>query len=64
MSQKQKDVASRAAWTAIQVVLGFITVEVLNVPLAWVPIFATGLSMAKSFVASKVGDPDTVTFNA
>ena len=63
MSQKQKDLASRAGWTALQVVLGFLTVEALDVPVAWVPIVATALSAVKSFVASKTGDPDTVVFD-
>lgn len=63
MSQKQKDLASRALWTALEVVLGFVTVEALNIPVAWVPVVATALSAVKSFVASKVGNPDTVVFD-
>lgn len=62
MSQKYKSLASRAAWTAAQAALALITVEVIDVPLVWAPILATALSALKSFVATKVGDPDTVTF--
>lgn len=59
---KYKSLASRAAWTALQAVLALVTVEALGIPLAWAPIVATVLSAAKSFVATKVGDPNTVTF--
>lgn len=64
MTTKYRDLASRAAWTAAQAVLSVVTVEALGVPLVWAPILATVLSAVKSFVASKVGDPDTVTFKA
>lgn len=64
MSTKYKSLASRAAWTAVQAVLALATVEVLGIPLAWAPIFATVLSAVKSYVATKVGDPDTVTFKS
>lgn len=62
MTSKYRDLGSRAAWTAAQAVLSVVTVEALGVPLAWAPIIAAGLSALKSFVATKVGDPDTVTF--
>lgn len=62
VTSKYRSLASRAAWTAAQAVLALVTVEALGVPLAWAPIFATVLSAVKSFVAGKVGDPDTVTF--
>jgi hypothetical protein len=61
---KYRDLASRAAWTAAQAVLSVITVEALGIPLVWAPIVATVLSAFKSFVATKVGDPDTVTFRS
>lgn len=63
MAQKYRDLASRAAWTALQAALGLISAEALGLPLAWAPIFAVALSALKSYVASKVGDRDTVTFN-
>jgi hypothetical protein len=59
---KYNALASRAGWTALQAALAVITVEALGVPLAWAPVLATLLSAVKSFVATKVGDPDTVTF--
>jgi hypothetical protein len=62
MAQKYHDLASRAAWTAVQAVLSVVTVEALGIPLAWAPVFAAGLSVVKSYVATKVGDPDEVTF--
>jgi putative flippase GtrA len=61
---KYRDLASRAAWTAVQAVLSVVTVEALGLPLVWAPIVATVLSAIKSFVATKVGDPDTVTFKS
>lgn len=60
--QKYRDLASRAVWTAAQGALGVITVEALDVPIAWAGIVAAALSAAKSYVASKVGDRETVTF--
>lgn len=62
MTEKYKNLASRAAWTAAQAALAVVSVEAMGIPLAWAPIVATALSALKSFVASKVGDPDTVTF--
>lgn len=62
MIQKYRDLAARAAWTAAQAVLSVVTIEALGLPLVWAPIVAAGLSALKSFIATKVGDPDTVTF--
>lgn len=59
---KYRALASRAGWTALQAALAVVTVEAFDVPLVWAPIVATALSAAKSWVATKVGDPDTVTF--
>jgi hypothetical protein len=64
MSQKYRDLGSRAAWTALQAALSVVTVEALGIPLAWAPILAVLLSAFKSFVATKVGNPDTVTFTS
>tara|TARA_R110000744_G_scaffold179119_2_gene298120 strand:- start:859 stop:1056 length:198 start_codon:yes stop_codon:yes gene_type:complete len=63
MSQKTIDLLTRAAWTAVQVVLGAITVEAFDLDVAFVPVVAAALSAAKSFVATQVGNPDTVTFD-
>lgn len=60
--QKYRDLGARAAWTAAQAVLSVVTVEALGLPLVWAPIVAAALSAVKSFVATKVGDPNTVTF--
>ena len=64
ISQKLRDLATRAAWTAVQAGLGVITVEALDVPVAWAVPLAWALSSIKSYVATKVGDPNTVTFRA
>ena len=63
MNNKQKAIATRAAWTATQVILGAITVEALDLDVALIPVVAAVLSAVKSFVATKVGDPETVTFD-
>lgn len=63
LSRKRKELASRAGWTAAQAALAVVTVEALDIPLAWAPIVATVLSALKSFVAGKVGDKDSVTFS-
>lgn len=62
MSFKYRSLASRAGWTALQAALAVVTVEALGIPLVWAPIVATALSAFKSFVATKVGNPNTVTF--
>lgn len=64
MRKKYRDLLSRAGWTAVQAALGLVTVEVLDVPVGWAPLVAVALSSLKSWVATKVGDPDTVTFDA
>lgn len=63
MKQKYRDLLARAGWTAVQAVLGLVTVEALDVPIGWAPLVAVGLSALKSWVATRVGDPDTVTFD-
>lgn len=62
IEKKYRDLLARAAWTALQAGLGLVTVEAIDVPLAWAPIVAVALSSLKSWVATKLGDPDTVTF--
>lgn len=69
-----KSLGSRAGWTALQAGLGVAitwwadnsdTIDVTDDPGLAVLIVsgvATALSAVKSFVASKVGDPDTVEF--
>lgn len=59
---KYRSLASRAGWAALWASLSVVTFESLDAPQAWIPVIALLLSAAKSFVATKVGDPDTVTF--
>lgn len=63
LSKKYRDLLARAGWTAAQAGVGFVTVEALDIPVAWAPIVAVVLSSLKSWIATKVGDPDTVTFD-
>ncbi len=53
------DLAERVGWTAAQVVLAGVTVEMLDLPGWAVPVVATGLAMAKGLVARKVGERDS-----
>ena len=53
------DLLERVTWTAAQVVLAGVTVEMFNLPGWAVPIVATGLAAAKGLVARQVGDHDT-----
>lgn len=63
--------ASRAAWTFLQagvaaLIVWLSSVDVTDQPgiaVALVAVIGTALSAAKSFLASKVGDPTTVTFS-
>lgn len=65
-----KALAARAGWTAFQALVGVLAVWVSTVDVTDQPgwaaaillVVATGLSAIKSFIASKVGDPETVTF--
>lgn len=62
MKQKYRDLAARAGWTALQAGLALVTVEALDVPVAWAGVVAAGLSALKSWVAGQVGDRSSVTF--
>ena len=64
MTQKYADLASRAGWTAAQAGLAVVTVESLELPVAWAGIVAAVLSAVKSFIATRVGNPETVTFDS
>lgn len=63
---------SRAGWTAGQALIGAVAagplVDALHLPASYKPVavlvVASLLSVIKSYVASKVGDPATVTFTA
>lgn len=62
--RKYRDLLARAAWTALQAGLSLVTVEALDVPVGWAIPVAWALSSAKSWVATRVGDPETVTFDS
>lgn len=66
-----KAILARAGWTAAQAALSVISIDQLSsavhIPgsLQWALVgIAAGLSTLKSFVATKVGDPSTVTFGS
>jgi hypothetical protein len=61
-SSKVRAIASRAAWAALWGALSTITVTQLGLPLVYVPVATSILSAIKSYVATKVGNPDTATF--
>lgn len=64
-----RDLLARAGWTAAQAGLGVFTAsevaDAVSIPSNWqwaITGIAAGLSALKSIVASRVGDPTTVTF--
>lgn len=59
--KKIADIAERVLWTAAQAALGVITAELLDVPVAWVPVFAMTLSAVKSWVATRLGTGSAAT---
>lgn len=63
MATKYRDLAARAAWTALQAGVGVVTVEALGLPVWLAAPAAMALSAVKSWLATRVGDPDTVTFD-
>lgn len=63
MKKTHKDLFARAAWTGLQAALGLVTVATLSIPIAYAIPVAWALSAIKSYVASRVGDAETVTFN-
>lgn len=58
MTEFKWDAAERVFWTIVQAALGVVTVELLDVPVAWAAIVAAVLATVKAFVARKVGEPD------
>jgi hypothetical protein len=63
MPRKYRDLLARAGWTAGQAALSIVTVEALGLPVWLAAPAAMALSALKSWVATRVGDPDTVTFD-
>lgn len=49
--------AERVFWTAVQAGLGIVTVEALDVPVAYAGVIAAVLAVVKGFVARRVGNP-------
>lgn len=50
--------AERVFWTAVQAGLGIVTVEALDVPVAYAGVIAAVLAVVKGFVARRVGNPN------
>ena len=48
----------RVLWTLVQAALAVVSVEMLDIPVAYAPLIAAGLSWVKAQVARKVGDPN------
>lgn len=49
-----KNVIERGIWTLAQAALGFIAVELADVPVAYAPLVAAALSFAKNVVAERL----------
>jgi hypothetical protein len=57
-----RDVLERAAWTAAQVFLAtWVVTDIQTLQTAAVAAVAAGISVIKSYLASKVGDPDSAS---
>ena len=62
MSKLYKDVAERALWTAVQTFIAVWTVgDMESAKAAAVAAIAAGLSVIKSFAATKIGDKDSAS---
>jgi hypothetical protein len=53
-SKLSKNIVERGLWTLAQAALGFIAVELADVPVAYAPVVAAGLSFAKNLVAERL----------
>ena len=56
LAKFNRDRAERVVWTLIQAALGVVTVEMLGIPVAYAPLFAALVSVAKTTVARHLGD--------
>lgn len=54
-----KDLAERAAWSALYAAIGAVSVTELNLPPALLPVVLPALSAIKSFIAAHIGDPNS-----
>lgn len=62
MPKLSRDVLERAAWTAAQVFLAtWVVTDIQTLQTAAVAAVAAGVSVVKSYFASKVGDPDSAS---
>lgn len=64
MSKTKKwalDATERVAWTAVQVIASTVTVEMLDLPAAYIPLGAALLAALKATVARKVGRDDSAS---
>lgn len=62
--QTRKDILVRGLWTLVQAAIGVAITVVADLDVVWAVPIATALSFVKSWVATKFGDPGTVTFTA
>lgn len=49
-----RNAVERGLWTLAQAALGFLTVELADVPVVYAPVVAAALSLAKTFVADRL----------
>lgn len=56
-----RDRAERVLWTLAQAGLGVLTVEVLDIPVAYAPVVASVIALAKVFVSGKLGNKDSAS---
>lgn len=64
MSKRRKwalDALERVGWTAVQVVASTVTVEMLNLPAAYIPLGAALLAALKAAAARKIGRDDSAS---
>ena len=55
MNKTTADIIERTFWTALQAGLAVVTVDMLDLPKAWIPVVAIVLAAAKSIAATRVG---------
>lgn len=62
LSNKFKwDAIERVIATALEVVIPYITVDSLNLPLAWVPVGTVFLAVIKVWISKHLGNPDSAS---
>lgn len=58
-----KDLGERVLWTGVEAGLGLVTVEALDIPVAYAALVAAGLAIVKGWVAKHVGNKDSASTN-